>query len=134
MAISAKSKILASDINTALSGKQDALGYIPVKSVNGVAADAAGNVSDVDSWYASTRIGWLRFTNGLQILWDSEMLPAEATTTITLAKSFKNAPIITTTQRKDFINVYDETTSSFKVTNSYSSELRVSFIAIGYWK
>lgn len=45
MAISAKSKILASDINTALSSKQDALGYTPVKSVNGVNADAAGNVA-----------------------------------------------------------------------------------------
>ena len=44
MAISAKSKILASDINTALSGKQDALGYIPVKSVNGVTVDDEGNV------------------------------------------------------------------------------------------
>lgn len=49
MAISAKSKILASDINTALSGKQDALGYTPVKSVNGVTVDAEGNVNAVSS-------------------------------------------------------------------------------------
>ena len=45
MAISAKSKILASDINTALSSKQDALGYTPVKSVNGVEVNAEGDVT-----------------------------------------------------------------------------------------
>lgn len=45
MALSQSSKILVSDINTALSGKQDALGYIPVKSVNGTSADSSGNVT-----------------------------------------------------------------------------------------
>lgn len=45
MALSQSSKILVSDINTALAGKQDALGYTPVKSVNGTQADSSGNVA-----------------------------------------------------------------------------------------
>ena len=45
MALSKNSKILVSDISTALSGKQDALGYIPVKSVNGVTANSSGAVT-----------------------------------------------------------------------------------------
>lgn len=45
MALSTGSKILVNDISTALAGKQDALGYTPVKSVNGTLADSAGNVS-----------------------------------------------------------------------------------------
>lgn len=35
MALTKSSKILISDINTALSAKQDNLGYTPIKSVNG---------------------------------------------------------------------------------------------------
>ena len=45
MSIEQNIKITASDVTTALDNKQDKLSYIPVKSVNGVAADAAGNVS-----------------------------------------------------------------------------------------
>lgn len=45
MALSQSSKILVSDINSALAGKQDALGYTPVKSVNGTSADSSGNVT-----------------------------------------------------------------------------------------
>lgn len=45
MALSQSSKILVSDINSALDGKQDALGYTPVKSVNGTSADSSGNVT-----------------------------------------------------------------------------------------
>ena len=45
MALTQNSKILVSDINTALSGKQDALGYTPVKTVNGVGVDSNANVS-----------------------------------------------------------------------------------------
>ena len=45
MALSTGSKILVNDISTALAGKQNALGYTPVKSVNGTLADSAGNVS-----------------------------------------------------------------------------------------
>lgn len=45
MALSTGSKILVNDISTALAGKQDTLGYTPVKSVNGTLADSAGNVS-----------------------------------------------------------------------------------------
>ena len=45
MALSQNSNILASDVVNALAGKQDVLGYTPVKSVNGTSADAAGNVA-----------------------------------------------------------------------------------------
>lgn len=45
MALSKNSTILVSDISTALSGKQDALGYVPVKSVNGVSANSSGAVT-----------------------------------------------------------------------------------------
>ena len=45
MALSQSSKILVSDINTALSNKQDKLSYTPVKSVNGTTADSSGNVA-----------------------------------------------------------------------------------------
>ena len=45
MALSKSSKILVSDINTALSNKQDKLSYTPVKSVNGTTADSSGNVA-----------------------------------------------------------------------------------------
>lgn len=45
MALSQSSKILVSDINTALAGKQNILGYTPVKSVNGTQADSSGNVA-----------------------------------------------------------------------------------------
>ena len=45
MALSKSSKILVSDINTALSNKQDNLSYTPVKSVNGTTADSSGNVT-----------------------------------------------------------------------------------------
>ena len=45
MALSQNSTILVSDISTALASKQDALGYTPVKSVNGTSADSSGNVS-----------------------------------------------------------------------------------------
>ena len=45
MALSTGSKILVNDISTALAGKQNVLGYTPVKSVNGTLADSAGNVS-----------------------------------------------------------------------------------------
>lgn len=45
MALSKNSTILVSDISTALSGKQDVLSYIPVKSVNGVSADSSGAVT-----------------------------------------------------------------------------------------
>ena len=45
MALSKSSKILVSDINTALSNKQDKLSYTPVKSVNGTTADSSGNVT-----------------------------------------------------------------------------------------
>ena len=45
MALTQNSKILVSDINTALSGKQNALGYTPVKTVNGVGVDSNANVS-----------------------------------------------------------------------------------------
>lgn len=45
MALSKSSKILVSDINTALSNKQDKLSYTPVKSVNGTQADSSGNVA-----------------------------------------------------------------------------------------
>lgn len=45
MALSQNSTILISDISTALSGKQDALGYVPIKSVNGTTADSSGNVA-----------------------------------------------------------------------------------------
>ena len=45
MALSTGSKILVNDISTALAGKQDKLGYTPVKSVNGTVANSAGNVS-----------------------------------------------------------------------------------------
>lgn len=37
MALTKSSKILISDINTALSAKQNNLGYTPIKSVNGIA-------------------------------------------------------------------------------------------------
>lgn len=45
MALSQSSKILVSDINSALDGKQDALGYTPVKTVNNVSPNSAGNVT-----------------------------------------------------------------------------------------
>lgn len=45
MALSQSSKILVSDINSALAGKQDALGYTPVKTVNNVSPNSAGNVT-----------------------------------------------------------------------------------------
>lgn len=45
MALSQASKILVSDINSALAGKQDTLGYTPVKTVNNVSPNSAGNVT-----------------------------------------------------------------------------------------
>lgn len=45
MALSIGSQILVSDISNALAGKQDALGYVPVKSVNGTQADETGAVT-----------------------------------------------------------------------------------------
>ena len=45
MALSIGSQILVSDISNALAGKQDALGYVPVKSVNGTQADESGAVT-----------------------------------------------------------------------------------------
>lgn len=45
MALSQNSKILVSDITSALAGKQDALGFAPVKSVNGSTPDTNGNVT-----------------------------------------------------------------------------------------
>lgn len=45
MALSQKSKILVSDITSALAGKQNALGFAPVKSVNGNTPDTNGNVT-----------------------------------------------------------------------------------------
>lgn len=45
MALSQNSKILVSDITSALAGKQDALGFAPVKSVNGNTPDTNGNVT-----------------------------------------------------------------------------------------
>lgn len=45
MALTKNSTILISDISSALSGKQDKLAYVPVKSVNGTSADANGAVT-----------------------------------------------------------------------------------------
>ena len=45
MALSQNSKILVSDITSALAGKQDVLGFAPVKSVNGNTPDTNGNVT-----------------------------------------------------------------------------------------
>ena len=45
MALTQNSTILISDISSALSGKQDKLAYVPVKSVNGTSADANGAVT-----------------------------------------------------------------------------------------
>ena len=45
MSLTQNSKITASDITNALAEKQDALGYTPVKSVNGTNADSSGNVT-----------------------------------------------------------------------------------------
>ena len=45
MAFSQNSKILVSDITSALAGKQDALGFAPVKSVNDKTPDTNGNVT-----------------------------------------------------------------------------------------
>lgn len=45
MALSQGSIITITDINTALSNKQDKLSYTPVKSVNGTQADSSGNVA-----------------------------------------------------------------------------------------
>lgn len=53
MSITKNNKILASDISTALNNKQDKLNYTPIKSVNGVNADADGNMD-----IASLASGW----------------------------------------------------------------------------
>ena len=45
MSIEQNIKIIASDVTTILDNKQDKLSYTPVKSVNGTAADEAGNVT-----------------------------------------------------------------------------------------
>lgn len=53
MALTIGSQILVSDISNALAGKQDTLGYVPVKSVNGTQADETGAVT-IDSGSSPT--------------------------------------------------------------------------------
>lgn len=45
MAISKESIMLASDITTVLSNKQDKLNFTPIKSINGTSADSTGNIN-----------------------------------------------------------------------------------------
>lgn len=96
MAISAKSKILASDINTALSGKQDALGYTPVKSVNGVSADAEGNVAlnavITETWY-SGRSWYHKWSDGF-IMQAGTASSSSSGNTVSFHKAFTSAPFV----------------------------------------
>lgn len=129
MAISAKSKILASDINTALSGKQDVLGYIPVKSVNGVAADAAGNVAIsvpatpkayVTTTYVSETQGYRKWSDGFIEQWGTTTSTANPLT-VTLPTAFT-----TTNYNVQFTSNNDKTTVSPRIY--IKSKAEASFV------
>lgn len=68
MALTQNSTILISDISSALSGKQDKLAYVPVKSVNGTSADANGEITISTGGGTATAIAncaaWSALYNG----------------------------------------------------------------------
>ena len=149
MAISAKSKILASDINTALSGKQDALGYIPVKSVNGVSANSEGNVSlsggSSAVAYITSKGGsntkWYRvYSDNFKIQGGIAQSSTTGMTTITFSTAFSSTPVVLGGEVRNSSNSalsprnrpFDITTTSFSIYVSTTSTTPINWVAFGF--
>ena len=110
MALTSGSKILVSDINTALSNKQDKLSYTPVKSVNGTTADTAGDVSLV-----VTQVGSFTGTSGKS--------GSPVTKTITGLTKYKPLYIMVRQNSSKTSGVYCHITSGISVVDAKSSNL-----------
>lgn len=115
-----------------------------VLSVNGVAVDAAGNVSDI----ASSGSNYIRFTNGIQICWGYINIGSSCDATVTLPVPFKDwnwsvtASCIGTYEQGNGAYTIKiagiESTSSFYCATWMNLELggnqQWHYQAIGYWK
>lgn len=120
---------IISSINT-LNSKTEGV----VKSVNGVNADASGNVGDV----AASGIGYIRFTNGLQICQGHTGSDGNGTLTTfpaafvddvwDISLAYSNVIPVSGVKPLTFDS---KTTSSCKV---YGAGWGVSYIVIGRWK
>lgn len=109
-----------------------------VRSVNGVNADEAGNVSDVaaNGGFADKSVVYLRFTNGLQICWAPYVHVASGQR-ITFPAAFNGNPAITATHRGSGdvrVTCVSESGTSMLIHHTNSNAVQVSFIAIGTWK
>jgi hypothetical protein len=116
-----------------------------VRSVNGLSADAAGNVSDVENIYKGDGQYAIRFTNGLQLVWGYVVIPAnQVRATVTMpyayvAKSYFGTVTPNDTEGGHMATIASISTSSFSVaskyfTGDYSWQRTVWYITVGYWK
>ena len=137
----ASSTIVAPDSDTAYWQRLD--NY--VRSVNGVNADASGNVNitvgEIDS-FSYGIVGYIRYKNGLQLCWGSDIdgrTNYTANTTITFLKPFydTNYAIIGTgfwIESRAEQPIQDVTTTGFKTASHTSRCGTGGFLAIGRWK
>lgn len=96
--------------------------------------ELCGGTADLDA-------GWVRFNNGLQVVWDfSDKKFSSHKTTITFPKPFLNTDygVSFISKRTEAnvrrINGWTATTVEFVEANLASVTISISYIAIGRWK
>ena len=115
-----------------------------VRSINGVSADAAGNVSDVSDLWTDAKGRIIRFTNGLQICYGTREVVTGGAYTFPAAFIYVHAvaSVYNTESATYNIQINAETASYTvyvkKTVNGNTSvtydKVVMSWIAIGAWK